>query len=274
MTIRDEQIRALEDASWRGFEGRMFERVHTYFPKPAEQLGEIQLRVLTRYAVTRAERHLLTHERSIALYLDLMFVLGSNFDEDSQIPWAAAILADDSFPTQADRIDRLHKEGWEYGLKIEADFQSPAENGSRSSLIEAIAEVRRQSVERMSLAEARSTENEIILWFQFLFPVKCGLIGDERVRGLVREAFEKAAQYGIANARGAWLFSALMFVLGTGFDSDPQFPWASQALSVGSLSEEVARTDRLYTAARGALKRWWGVDLGAQDVTHAMLQYG
>src|ERR1022692_1361583 len=185
MIIRHEQMRALEDASWRGFEDRMIERVRTYVPKPAEQLGEAQLRVLIRYAVTRAERHVLTHERSIALYLDLMFVLGSNFDEDSLIPWAAAILADHSLPTQADRIDRLHTEGWEYGLKIEADFQSPAENRSRSSLIEAIAEVRRKSIEKMSPQESQSTSNEIILGLQTLFPVKCGIIGNECVRGLV-----------------------------------------------------------------------------------------
>ncbi len=264
MIIRSEQVRALEEASWRGFEDRMIERVRTYFPKPAEQLGEAQLRVLTRYAVTRAERHMLPHERSIALYLDMMFVLGSNFDEDSQIPWAAAILADHTLPTQADRIDRLHKGGWEYGLKIAADFQSPAENRSRSSLIDAIAEVGRKGIEEMSPQESQSTSNEIILRLQTLFPVKCGIIGNDCVRGLVKEALEKAAQYGIANVRGAWLFSALMFLLGTGFDSDPQFPWASQVLSEGFVTDGVVRTNRLYAEARAALKRWWGVEVAAQ----------
>jgi hypothetical protein len=262
MIIRSEQMRALEEASWRGFEDRMIERVRTYFPKPAEQLGEAQLRVLIRYAAKRAERHKLTHERSIALYLDMMFVLGSNFDEDSQIPWAAAILADHTLPTQADRIDRLHKEGWEYGLKIEVDFQSPAEN--RSRLIEAIGEARRKGIEDMSPQESKSTSNEIILRLQTLFPAKCGIIGNDCVRGLVKNAFETASQYGIVNARGAWLFSALMFLLGTGFDSDPQFPWASQVLSEGFITDGAVRTNRLYDEARAALKRWWGVEVAAQ----------
>src|SRR2546425_578127 len=50
----------------------------------------------------------------MALYLDLMCLLGSSFDTDPQIPWASEMLADRSFPTQDERIDRVHTHCWEY----------------------------------------------------------------------------------------------------------------------------------------------------------------
>src|SRR5438094_179214 len=99
MIIREDQMRTFAEAAAREFEGRMLERLRTHFPKHEVYLGEPQLRVLVRLAVERAQSHVLMAERSIALYLDLMCVLGSGFDTDPQLPWAAAILADRSFPT-------------------------------------------------------------------------------------------------------------------------------------------------------------------------------
>ncbi len=262
MIIREEQMRAFEESLFRGFEDRMIERVRSYFPKSAEQIGEAQLRVLTGYAVKRAKRHGMTHERSVGLYLDLMLVLGSNFDEDSQFPWVGAILSDTSSPSQADRIDRLHREGWQYGQTIEFDLQRPAGHGSR--VMEAIADIARKSAETASSEQLQAAGNEVAARLQTLFPVKCGVIGGERLRGLVNQAIEKSSQDGMASARGVWLFSVLMFLLGAGFDSDPQFPWAQKALAEGMKLDGPAAANRLYSEARGALMRWWGADAAVQ----------
>lgn len=43
-----------------------------------------------RYGLQRAESRNLQTERDAYLYLALMFMLGSLFDEDPQLPWAAA----------------------------------------------------------------------------------------------------------------------------------------------------------------------------------------
>src|SRR5262245_19431631 len=122
MIIRKDQIGALEEASIRGFENRMLERLRTHFPKHETYLGEPQLRVMVQAAAERAKSHGLTTERSIALYLDLMCVLGGGFDKDPQIPWASAILDDSSLPTQDERIDLLHARGWEFARKVSVDF--------------------------------------------------------------------------------------------------------------------------------------------------------
>ncbi len=262
MVIRDQQMLALEEYSKRAFENRMIDRLRTYFPKPAEQLGEPQLRLIVQFSEARAEKHALTHERSVALYLDLMMVLGSKFDQDPQIPWAAAILADRSFPTQADRIDLLHSRGWEYGQKISADFES--DTGFRSGLIQSIGEIRYKSAEDLSPQTSQQTAQEMFSRLHTLFPAKTQILGEEGVRLHVERAFKTAAGYGISNCRGVWLFSALMFVLGTDFDTDPQFPWASLTLTDKSIADPILRTDRLFAEAREALKRWWDVNAGAR----------
>jgi len=265
MVIRKEQMQALEQACARRFEDRMIERIHTYFPGIGKCVVEPQLRVMVRLATERAQTHMLTHERSVALYLDLMCLLGSSFDQDCQIPWAAAILADRSFPTQAERIDLLHSRAWEYAGKISADYQRPAGNREGSYLIRVLSEIEQESLEELPPQAGRPLAHEIVSRLRMLFPVKTGMIGDDCLRMLVETAFASAAGYGIRNARGLYLFSALSFVLGAGFDCDPLFPWASKTLSGETLTDPVTRTQQLYAAAQTALRSRWNIDLVSRD---------
>ena len=168
MLIRSEQMRAMEQHSALAFENRMVERIRTYFPKPGELLGDSQLRVIVRLANVKSQNHLLTHERSVALYLDLMLVLGSGFDTDPQIPWAAEILADPRVPSQAERIDLLHHRGWEYGQTISSDFESQRVNRSRSCLIEGMVEIRHKALDELTPPAAQSTAADILARLQDL----------------------------------------------------------------------------------------------------------
>lgn len=47
-----------------------------------------------------------------------------------------------------------------------------------------------------------------------------------------------------------------MFILGSGFDSDPQCPWATAILQEGSAMEQDVKANRLYNAAMAALEQW------------------
>lgn len=52
------------------------------------------------------------------------------------------------------------------------------------------------------------------------------------------------------------IYTVLMFLLGSGFDTDEQFPWAAAVLEHGSIPDGAQRADRLYDEARGQLKKW------------------
>jgi len=262
LVIRESQMRAFEEAGARGFEDRMVERLRSNFPNHEKNLGENQLRVMVRLAVDRARNHWLTTERSIALYLDLMCVLGSGFDDDPQYPWAAALLADRSFPTQDERIDLLHSRGWEFAKKVGADFESFLANPDGSRMMAGFNKIGHMSVAVLTPATAPRTAHEIFVQLREMFPVKSAAIGDECIHLLVQHAFETAASYGIRSARGVCLFAVLMFLVGAGFDNDPQLPWAFRTLSDDSIPDPVTRVERLYAEGRAALKDWSGIGLG------------
>lgn len=149
MVIRSEQMLALKQACNKAFEERMLARIRQYFPKHAELLSEDQLRVLIALALKRARSHDLVSERNVALYLDLTCLLGSGFDIDPQIPWAAEILADRSFPTPDARADKLHARGWDFGQKSAEDFKDPVDKKDSYLLIAALRDIGRRSLESL-----------------------------------------------------------------------------------------------------------------------------
>lgn len=258
MIIREEHMAALEQAAARGFQSRMLERLWNHFPRHAQYLSEPQQLELIQLSANKAQGHDLTAERSVALYLDLMCVLGSEFDTDPQLPWAAAILSDRRFPTQADRIDLLHSKGWAFANRVSADLHNGLKNGSGTGLMTALSEIRMKGLEDLTPDGARRVTGEIFGSIRLLFPIRSEAIGDECVWLLIREAVRSANSYGIRNARGIWLFTALMSVVGAGFDRDPQLPWASETLTDGAIVDGAERVNRLYTRSLSALKQWWG----------------
>ncbi len=260
MIIRANQMRALEQAAAAGFEQRMIERIRTCFPRHAEVLSGPRLQTVVRQAAAKAQAHALTTERNIALFLDLVCVLGIGFDADPQVPWAARMLAPAAAPTQDERIGRLHARGWEYARKVSADFQDLPEKGGASPFVAAIREIRHQDTREVTAERARSLGAVLGARMKEVLPVKCSVIGDQCVEALVKKAFESAVAHGIRNPRGIHLFTFLMFVVGAGFDRDPQLPWAAEALLDRPKTDPAARTNRLYEAALKALDQWWGLD--------------
>ena len=76
------------------------------------------------------------------------------------------------------------------------------------------------------------------------------------VRKLIRDSIESAKAYTITTERGVVLYTALAFLLGSGFGKDPQFPWAAKVLNNESILDENARVDLLYKEAMAFLEKW------------------
>lgn len=256
-------MRAMDEAAARAFEQRMLTRIEEFFPKHAKLVGEAQLRLLIALALERARSHALTTERNVALYLDLMCLLGSAFDTDPQMPWAAAILADRSFPTQDARADQLHERGWEFAQVVAEDFKDLIERNDPSRILGALRDIGRLSIEELPQQDAPRFAGEVSSKMNSTFPVRCAQIGDTAVLSIVRRAFKSAERYGINNPRGVALCAALSLILGAGFDNDPQLPWVSRALS-SEPADAISRTKRLQHDALECLRQWWGINAGAE----------
>jgi len=77
---------AFKTAAASRFEAGLAAHVRTYFPNHSKIAGETGTGTLARLALARARSHGIESERGVYLYLNVMLILGSYFDEDPQLP--------------------------------------------------------------------------------------------------------------------------------------------------------------------------------------------
>ncbi len=111
VVIRKEQMRALEQRREEQCEEALIGFIRTWYPRQFEDLGESEVRSRIRHGIEKARRYGFTEGRQCALYVELAFLLGKDFDRDSRLPWAQSILTDEESVSTDQRIDRLYRHG-------------------------------------------------------------------------------------------------------------------------------------------------------------------
>jgi len=98
LTITKEQMAVLREPGVEVFVKKMIVHLNKYFADKCKEMGEPKLRDFVKYGIQRAASHKISAERDVAGYIDIMTVLGRDFDADQQYPWAAKILEDTKSP--------------------------------------------------------------------------------------------------------------------------------------------------------------------------------
>ena len=180
--------------------------------------------------------------RECALYLGLMSILGADFVEDTQIPWAKTLLTAGG-PSMG-RITRLYERSIQH---------LDATGGPKCSwLVRAKLRVRKQD---MSVLEghvpprARTARiGDVLLE---LYPQKASVVGDKALKEVVKLAVKRSAARGAESARAALIDAVHMFFLGFGYLEDPCYPWTGATLAdlgVGPVEERFIRMHDLSLA--------------------------
>lgn len=223
MRIRQAQIPAIRESLLRAFETELLGDICTYFPERHAFIGEAPTRATIRLGIESAAAHGLHIKRAIAMYVTLMFVVGSHFGESPLYPWARKILFHDRGVTEVTRSHRLYNalrryiravrdENKKYVEPILLFPEAPLLAGSHT-------------------LTGAALEERLLERFKAIAPTHVGAAGDGNVRALIRLGAERAARHSIASAEGLSIYVGLTFLLGIDFDRDPQFPWAAEALS-------------------------------------------
>jgi hypothetical protein len=289
LTIRKEQMEVFASAAVRNFEDRMVKYLAEYFPGHCDDLGEAKVREIVHRGWERAKGYEMTSERSVSLFISMMFMLGSGFDADPQLPWAAEMLrattrwgedeppalleedeemqsAQDDEQPQSNalaeqpqlldedaRIDLLYDKAMEFLDQVCGD--------SNQYLDEVAGRMRRQGMETGSQAAEAGPEfySRMLIRLTTLFPQKYSYIGEFNVRRLIQHGLEAAHAHGIRSERGVAVYISLMFVFGSSFDTDPILPWSAEVLrGQGFVPEENRKVERLYNEAAAYLERILG----------------
>ncbi|MDS4026630.1 MAG: hypothetical protein RKO25_06565 [Candidatus Contendobacter sp.] len=244
LVMREAQMTTFEQAAVHNFENRLLEHLKEFFPKHCEILGDEQVRKVIRLGIERAEQYEVVSERDLYLYVGLMFMLGSYFDEDPQLPWAGKILKDEDIVDPSDRIDRLHDRAMAF-LNEAAGQESQYEERALRKVCELPASALARTGEDREL----SFGDYMLKLLYALFPEKYQAVGDPAIRQLVRQGYQSARGYQLTDEKGIATYINLMFILGGGFDNDPQYPWVATLLHGKSQLGPLMKGETLYKEA-------------------------
>jgi len=253
--IRRAQKDAFHDAAVRDFEERMLAHLRDFSPKHFRILDDDEVRAVIRDGMARAEGHGFTWERTIRYYVDMMFMLGSGFDRDPLLPWAAEGLGEGAPADQNTRVDRLYERAWEHVRHVMPDFVSGGSDGGRSRFAAALDRIRHAPDEPLDRDLWPAFVERTSAQAAAMFPSKHAHAGEEAVRRAVARSVERASAHGIATERGALVSATMAFLFGAGFDEDLLLPWAGAILRRDEPA--AVRVDLLCKGALGCLKRWW-----------------
>ncbi len=245
LTLTRGRMEGFEGIALANFELSLADHVCEFTPKHAELLGREGVLRVVRYGIDRAARHGFDGHEPLRLFLEMIFLLGSEFDTDPQYPWAGEILGDAASPSQDERAAKLYSK-----LKEFLDLVAGPENEF------AIAALRRAKEVKIAdaLAGGKGSEESLLSLMAAIYPEKFGYVGKPAVQALLREAAAAVRPFA-PTLPGVVLFSGLMFTLGHGFMNDPQHPWIQGTLANEAVADPNKRVERLHSKAMTYLDR-------------------
>ncbi len=250
LRIQPKQLTTFQAMAMRDFEDRMLEHIKAFSPRHSRVLSPEQLRGVIQGGLTRARAHGFTSERSIRYWVELSLMLGSAFATDPLLPWVQPTLTRSSSAAQAQRIDALRKRGWQHVGDSYPDLADLVSGGPRR-VLELLGAGGGADVEELP------SESAILAELRVLLPRRLEIAGDDRAHAAIGKAIASAERSRMGTQRGARVFVAMSFTLGSGFAADPLLPWLPPLLDDPSPAAPLERVERLVTEAITSLRRWW-----------------
>jgi hypothetical protein len=235
LVIRTEQMDAFKKAGLRRFEDTMVIHLFQFSQRHCEAIGEEKVREVIRLGIHQANKYKLTNRGPVRFYIEIMFLFGSFFDTDPQIPWAAEIL-NIQVTDQIKRADILYEKTMDYLDKVVGPNGTYALNALRSVSL---------FTKHPLPLSSENFANGMLNQLHMLYPEKCAYTGEAALRTLIREGIDKAEAHRFSAVRSTTLFIMLMFALGHGFFNDPLFPWIVNTLRDSRIVDPPSRAKRL-----------------------------
>jgi hypothetical protein len=241
LTIRPTQAHAFEDAAEARYNEELIAHLVNFAPRLAVVLRREGLQRVVAMGREQAAVHEFSMRGNVRCFVELMLSLGSSFDRDHQLPWAAGILGDRSITCQMARAERLY----DAALIFLDEVQGPDNQYSLAAL-RRLVEISDGGEDQLRWLSSLDSFEALTL----LYPEKCSYIGEAAARETIRLGQSMAHQYACNTALGAALCTGLIFGFGSGVFSDPVYPWILGAVTHPQLKTAEQRTERLLRRVR------------------------
>lgn len=233
LAIRPEQMKVFEEAAMLRFEDEMVVHSREFSPKLCEVIGEEQTHVAVRQAIKRAGSYGFTFRGPIRLYIEMMFLFGSDFDTDPQYPRFSKILK--SSGDQMERAELLDQ--------AVLDFQIKACGPEAANVKRALSDLLETAKAPINFPLSALVPG-MLREMRRNFPEKVAYVGEDELTKLIDEGAAAGRTHGFA-IRGTVLLVTLMYAFGHGCASDPLYPWIARTLDDEKITDPAARAERL-----------------------------
>jgi hypothetical protein len=241
LVIRKEQIEVLKQVPLAVFKQKMVALLREDFPRDCEILGDEQIRKVLELGIGRAKGYGFDTRGDVCDYIVLMFKLGSFFDEDPLLPWAAELLKGREEFVPSDVIWDLYARAGDY-------CQSVAGDDGRYYRA-ALKKFHETPFESFAKAAAGDLTRELGTLIKGLYPQRHQASPEDILEKMGVLGRASAGGYGLETPEGTLLYCVLMFMFGSHFDRDPLHPWAGVVLKHSTIEESGTKARRLHEAA-------------------------
>ncbi len=90
--IRDAQMEVLAEPLLEAFSVRMMRHVRRVFPQATSVMTDDEVRGLVRDGIERSRAYGIRRETDVALFIDLLLGIGTDFDDRPECAWIRTIL--------------------------------------------------------------------------------------------------------------------------------------------------------------------------------------
>jgi hypothetical protein len=110
--------------------------------------------------------------------------------------------------------------------------------------------IRREQMQALGQAALRAFEDEMVVHLADFSPPLFRAVKEDQLRIVIRLGIARAGEYGITFRGPIRLYLELMLLFGSHFDTDPQYPWATEILKDQAHGLQMQRAERLYEKTR------------------------
>ena len=118
--------------------------------------------------------------------------------------------------------------------------------------------IRQKQMEDFGQAARAAFENEMVVHSKNFSPRLCDVIGEEQLRVALRQAIERAETYGFTYRGPVRLYIELMFLCGSHFDTDPQYPMLGEVLNASG--DQMQRAEQIHLGIGDYLQKVSGTN--------------
>jgi len=243
LTLRTEQSSAIWSSLVHEIEDRLVAYLRKYAPSHCQYLGESRLRHALRESIAAGQHYGFDTERALFFYVALEVMLGHEFVDDVQYPWARTFVSSGGSSSERARglYDRAMQELDRFGGPDDTEYHG--------------ALLRAERLDPASLAaSAGHDQRSLHALLQRLYPSKCRALGPSKLDGFLIANAASAQHLGLDSPHGRCIHVALAFFMGSGYHRDPHHPWASAAFS-GPEGRFEGEVTTLHQAAREFIRQ-------------------